>query len=52
MPHGLTRKKAGIILKEGMIGGKSLTAKQEGLFGAVKGGTSRLIKGLKKKRKK
>jgi len=30
--------KAGKILREGEIGGKSLTKKQKGLFGAIRGG--------------
>ena len=36
--RGLTQKKAGIILKEGEVRGKKLTAKQKRFFGAVRGG--------------
>lgn len=45
----LTKKKAGTILKHGEVGGKPLTEKQKGFFGAIKGGKSRLIKKLRKK---
>ena len=51
MPH-LTAGKARMIMDDGFVKGKPLTKKQKGLFGAVTGGTSRLVKGLKKKRKK
>lgn len=38
MARKLTRAKAKQILREGEIGGKSLTRKQKGFFGARAGG--------------
>ena len=51
MPH-LGRAKAKKILKDKSVRGNPLTPKQKGFFGAVAGGSSRLVKALKKKRKK
>ncbi len=35
MPHKLTRRKARKILREGEIGGESITKKQRGFFGVI-----------------
>ena len=37
----VSKHKAGEILKHGEVGGKPLTEKQKGLFGAIRGGTYR-----------
>jgi len=38
MPDGMSKEKAKQILREGEIGGKAITEKQEGLFGLIAGG--------------
>lgn len=36
---GISRQKAGTILRHGMVRGRRLTRRQRGLFGLVRGGS-------------
>lgn len=41
---GLTKEKAGKILRHGSVKGKPLTKKQKGLFGVIRGGKKKDIR--------